>query len=325
LFFSDGPRLQGGRRLHRDEREHLEQVRDDHVLVRAGDLVEGGATVEAEGLGDVDLDVVDEVAVPDGLEQTVGEAERQDVLGRLLAEEVVDPEDLALPERLVQLVVERDRALQVGAERLLHHDPRTFHQVGVAQRLDDRGRGHGRDAQVMEPADVLAELLLGDLDRLGEPVGPGALGDVGEPLLELLPLRRAQRVVGELVHRLLGERAELALAHVLERGPDHLDVGGEGRQREVREAGEQLASREVAGGAEEDDDVRDDRLHPVAGGAGADRRVRDGLSLGVQCHEGDVPTLPGHEQGRGVRRRGPASICNTTAAAGTHPPAMMSA
>jgi hypothetical protein len=69
-------------------------VGDDHVLVRAGGLVEVRPRVEAQLLGDVDLDVVDEVAVPDRFEQPVGEAERQDVLRRLLAQEVVDAEDL---------------------------------------------------------------------------------------------------------------------------------------------------------------------------------------------------------------------------------------
>ena len=40
-----------------------------------------------------------------------------------LAEEVVDAEDLLLVEDLVQHVVERHGAGQVGAERLLHDDP----------------------------------------------------------------------------------------------------------------------------------------------------------------------------------------------------------
>ncbi len=68
---------------------------DDHVAVRAGLLVEAGALAEAERLGNVDLDVIDEVAVPDRLEQAVGEAEGEDVLRRFLAEEMVDPENLA--------------------------------------------------------------------------------------------------------------------------------------------------------------------------------------------------------------------------------------
>ena len=90
-----------------DEREDLEQVRDDHVAERAGALVEAGALAEAERLGHVDLDVIDEVAVPDRLEQPVREPEREDVLRGLLAEEVVDAEDLLLVEHLVQLRVER--------------------------------------------------------------------------------------------------------------------------------------------------------------------------------------------------------------------------
>jgi hypothetical protein len=69
-------------------------VGDHHVLVGPGVLVEAGATVQGQRLGHVDLHVVDVVAVPDRLEQAVGEPEREDVLRRLLAEEVVDPEDL---------------------------------------------------------------------------------------------------------------------------------------------------------------------------------------------------------------------------------------
>ena len=80
--------------------EDLEEVGHDHVLEGAGGLVEADAVVDREGLGHVDLDVVDVVPVPDGLEEPVGEAEGQDVLRRLLAQEVVDAEDLLLVEDL---------------------------------------------------------------------------------------------------------------------------------------------------------------------------------------------------------------------------------
>jgi hypothetical protein len=46
--------------------------------------------------------VVDELAVPDRLEDPVREAERKHVLDRLLAEVVVDPEDLVLDEVIEQ-------------------------------------------------------------------------------------------------------------------------------------------------------------------------------------------------------------------------------
>ena len=67
---------------------------DHHVAEGTGLLVEGGPGSHRQGLGDVDLDVVDVLAVPDGFEEPVGEPEGQDVLGRLLAQEVVDAEDL---------------------------------------------------------------------------------------------------------------------------------------------------------------------------------------------------------------------------------------
>ena len=77
-----------------------------HVAEGPGALVEAGPGVDREGLGHVDLHVVDVVAVPDGLEQPVGEPEGQDVLGRLLPQEVVDPVDLVGEEDAVHGVVE---------------------------------------------------------------------------------------------------------------------------------------------------------------------------------------------------------------------------
>ena len=69
-------------------------------------------------------DVVDEVAVPHRLEQRVGEPQRHQVLDRLLAQVVIDPEHLRLVEHLEHLRVELARRRQVVAERLLDHDPR---------------------------------------------------------------------------------------------------------------------------------------------------------------------------------------------------------
>ena len=71
----------------------------DHVAQRAGLLVELAARLDAHRLRRGDLHVIDAVAVPDRLEQPVGEAERHDVLHRLLAEIVVDAEDLVLVQR----------------------------------------------------------------------------------------------------------------------------------------------------------------------------------------------------------------------------------
>ena len=82
---------------------------DDHVPVRTGRVVERTAFFDRERLGNVDLHMLDVFAVPDRLEQTVGEAKGEDVLGSLLAQEVIDAKDLVLGEDLVHGRVEQDR------------------------------------------------------------------------------------------------------------------------------------------------------------------------------------------------------------------------
>ena len=67
-----------------------------HVAQRARHIVEPAARADIDSLRDRYLHMVDVVAVPDRLEQAVGEAQDQDVLDRLLAEIVVHPEDLVL-------------------------------------------------------------------------------------------------------------------------------------------------------------------------------------------------------------------------------------
>ncbi len=126
LLGGEGLRVERRRRLHRDEAERLEEVCHDHVAERPGALVEAGAASDRERLGHVDLDVVDVVAVPDRLEQAVREAQREDVLHGLLAEEVVDSEDLRLVEDAVNRVVQRASGLEVGPERLLEDDARAL-------------------------------------------------------------------------------------------------------------------------------------------------------------------------------------------------------
>ena len=131
-------------------------MRDDHVAVGPGSLVEAGARADRERLRHVDLHVVDVKAVPDRLEQAVREAQREDVLRGLLAEEVVDAEHLLLREHLVHLGVERAGAREVGPERLLHDHPRVLHQAGVAEQADRLAGGGRRNAQVMQQPRAVA-------------------------------------------------------------------------------------------------------------------------------------------------------------------------
>src|SRR5215467_13651149 len=67
----------------------------DHVPQCAGFFIETAAALDTDGLGNRDLNVVDMVAVPQRLEDAVGETQHQDVLDRFLAEKVIDPIDLS--------------------------------------------------------------------------------------------------------------------------------------------------------------------------------------------------------------------------------------
>ena len=120
-----------------------------HVAKRAHRLIEAGAFAEAQRLGHVDLHMVDEVSIPDRLEQAVGEAERQDVLRRFLAEEVVDAEDLLFGEDFVQLAVQRLCAGQIDAEGLFHDDAAALDETGLGQQPHRRQGGAGRHAQIV--------------------------------------------------------------------------------------------------------------------------------------------------------------------------------
>ena len=87
-----------GRRVHRQMRQHLQKVVLQHVPVGAGFVVEAPAILHAEILGHGDLDAADVVAVPQRLEHRIGEARVEQVLHRLLAQEVVDAEDVLFRE-----------------------------------------------------------------------------------------------------------------------------------------------------------------------------------------------------------------------------------
>ena len=150
----------------------------DHVAVGAGVLVEAGAVVDAEGLGDVDLHVVDVVAVPDRLEHAVGEAQRDQVLHRLAAEEVVDPEHAILRHDAVHEGVELARAVEVDAERLLQHEARAVGQPGGPERRDRVTERVRRDREVVQAPRLSVEFRLGA--RHGLLQGLGLLG--AEPL-----------------------------------------------------------------------------------------------------------------------------------------------
>ena len=110
---------------------------------------------DPELLLDRDLHVIDMIAVPDRLEHAVREPQHQDVLDRFLPEIVVDPIDLLFAGDFQQVVVERLRRREVGAERLLDHEPPPYAVVfaqhpATTELPADRRECIGRSCEVVQ-------------------------------------------------------------------------------------------------------------------------------------------------------------------------------
>ena len=121
----------------------------EHVAKRADLVVVAAAPLHPDRFGHGRLHMVDEVSVPDRLENAVGEAERQDVLDGLFAQVMIDAEHLRLAEHGTDGVVEVPRRLQIHTERL----------------LDDQTHEGVLRAPLMQPR--LAELRRDVLEQLG--------------------------------------------------------------------------------------------------------------------------------------------------------------
>ena len=174
-----------------------------HVAQRAGLLVVAGARADAFLLGHGDLHVVDVLLVEQRLEDAVGEPEHQDVLDGLLAEIVIDAVDLALVEHLRDRVVDRARAVQVAADRLLDDEPReradppAVDEPRAGQLLHRRREQRRRHRQVVDPVAGQTALVLDDVEPGAERRKPLLVVDrrVDEEqrLRERLPRRLVDR------------------------------------------------------------------------------------------------------------------------------------
>jgi len=112
------------RRLHAHEGQDLEHVVLEHVAQDPCLLVIPCPLLDAYRLGSRYLDMVDEVPVPDGLEYRVGETEHHYVLDRVLAQVMVYPEYLLLPEVRPDRLLQRAGAFKVAAVGFFYDYPR---------------------------------------------------------------------------------------------------------------------------------------------------------------------------------------------------------
>jgi hypothetical protein len=158
-----------------------------HDVAHGADgVVERAAVGDVEVLGHRDLEVVDPLPVPQRLEQRVGEAQHEQVLDGLLAEEVVDPEHPVLGVVLRDAFVQRFRGGQVVPERLLDDQPRARGQARRGDPVGDRAEQRRRHGEVVD----------------GERRGPDGLGEAGEDRRVGVVARHQRRALGHRVqHR----------------------------------------------------------------------------------------------------------------------------
>jgi hypothetical protein len=269
-----GGRVERVRVLHRHQGEQLQQVVLDDVARRADPVVVAGAAADADVLGHRDLHVVHVPVAPHRLEDGVREPDREDVLHRLLAEVVVDPEDRRRVEACLDDRVELTGRGQVVAERLLHHDPapgprRGVAQAGAPQVLRSGAEGPRRDREVEGVVAAGAALGVELVQRLGEAVEGGRVVDLpgheADALAQLRPHLLLERGAGVRADRVVDHLREVAPVPV---APSEADEREARREQpavvQVVDGRHHLRAREVAGHPEHDQRARPGEVgHPA--------------------------------------------------------------
>ena len=225
-----------------------------HVAQRARLLVIRPARLHADRLAHRDLHVVDVLAVPERLEDAVGEAQDQDVLDGLLAEIVVNPVDLPLAEHPRDQPVQLLGALEVAAEGLLDDDPREAvaapRQPRSAQVGHDRRVEARRRRAIEEPVRVPLEGLAQARVEGGILGVARAVGEAGrEPVPDGL---RGRLDPGEGGDRLAHPPAEGLARHLRAGHREDAERLREGPPLvEAPERRNELALRQISGGSED--------------------------------------------------------------------------
>lgn len=145
-----------------------------------------------ERFGRADLYRIDVIAVPERLEDAVGETQNQDILYSLLAQIMVDPVDVLFREYFAQFLAEPFGRFEIGPERFFDDDPApSLAGTGFVQALFLQADGnalihHRRSGQVVDDPVVEPVLLL----------------QLFDPLLELAVLRFVRGVETQVMDQL---------------------------------------------------------------------------------------------------------------------------
>ncbi len=266
FFRADRMGLETRRRLHRHEREQLEQMVRHHVAQGAGVVVEAAPVTHRKGLRHRDLHVVDVVTIPNRLEQPICEPQHHDVLNRLFPEIVIDAIDLALVEHLKKFPVERLRRREIDSEWFLDDQPAPCpsflaSKTRLAKTAADRRECRRRRREIEE---AVAAGVAGALDprqRLLKSLVSrriiGTAGDIADTtkqpaqdfivdFADCIPAQPNFQLRAECLRSLLGPRD----------ADDRKGFRQQTSHREIVERGREKTMGEVSGGTENDEAAR---------------------------------------------------------------------
>ena len=92
-----------------------------HVAQGSSLLIKGTAPLNTDAFCGRDLHMINKIAVPDRLEDSIGKAKYQNVLNRFLAQIVINAKDLIFRQHLVDFVIQLPGRFQVVTERLFNN------------------------------------------------------------------------------------------------------------------------------------------------------------------------------------------------------------
>ncbi len=151
LFVAHRISGEAGRRLHRHQAEQLQQMILHHVAQGAGLVIITGPFLHPHGFSHRHLHMLNIAAMPQRLEQRIGKTQGHQVLHRLLAEIMVNTENLLFGKNRAHGIVDRIGRGQIMANRLFHHHAgKRPVQPGSPQILADRAKKPRRHRQVMQ-------------------------------------------------------------------------------------------------------------------------------------------------------------------------------
>ena len=212
--------------------------------------------------------MVDVVAVPEGLENGVGETLHEQVLHGLLAQVVVDPIHLMLLEHLADHAVERDRRVEVLAEGFFDDDLGVERRAEPARRqargpeiAQDGGEDGRRSGDVEQHLQIASQPFLDPGDVRGETLeGLGLVipaRHVAGVLPDMVPDVAVEFAAGKLLDRPGGHVAKLVVRDRLAAIADEEEIS---RQQmvecEIVDRGDELSRGQVARGAKNHDNGR---------------------------------------------------------------------